>query len=78
MKAYVEDEQPCRDPECSGVAEPEVDGAYRYLECVECGYQFAYERVDLPDDTCGLGVPEEIRRMASIEPGRKMIPLTVK
>lgn len=78
MDALIEEETPCRDPECSGIAEPEVDGGYRFYECPECGFLFGYSRVEQPDDVCGIGVPEEVRRAASIAPGKRMIPLMVK
>jgi hypothetical protein len=60
------DARPCRDTECSGVAEPEVDGEHRYWECQECGFAFAYERIENPmGGECAIGVPEEVRRRAS-------------
>jgi hypothetical protein len=57
---------PCRDPECAGVAEVEVDGDHRYFECMECGFCFGYERISVStDETCAIGVPEDLRRSAS-------------
>lgn len=77
--SLIEGEQPCPDVDCGGVAEPEVDAGYSYYECGECGFQFGYARMDQPDETCALGIPEAIRRAASIEPpGKRVIPLMVK
>jgi hypothetical protein len=61
------DAQPCFDPECSGLAEPEIDGTHRYLECQECGSTFGYVKIQNPVvvDSCAMGVPEDIRRAAS-------------
>lgn len=58
----------CRDPDCRGLAEPEIDGDLRYHECVDCGYGFNYQRI--PSEatsagTCAMGVPEDLRRRAS-------------
>jgi hypothetical protein len=39
---------------------------HRYYSCVVCGSEFGWEQVeDVPDDSCGLGVPEPVRRAAS-------------
>ena len=57
---------PCRDPECDGIAEVEVDGDHRYYECMECGFAFGYQRISVStDETCAIGVPEDLRRSAS-------------
>jgi len=60
--------QPCGDPECSGVAEPEQDGDCAYWACPECGYEFGYQLLGTgskEDGSCQIGVPESIRRAAS-------------
>lgn len=60
------DARPCRDSECLGVAEPEIDGEHRYFECPECGFCFGYERIQVSTtDNCAIGVPEDVRRRAS-------------
>lgn len=57
----------CADPSCSGVAEPEQDGEHLYFQCQECGMEFGWSKVPNPtsDPTCQLGLPEDVRRMAS-------------
>ena len=60
-------------PVCGEVAEPEVDGDYRYWECEneECdtpGYTWGYEKVEdgvRIEGSCSLGIPEDVRRRAS-------------
>jgi hypothetical protein len=79
---------PCRDPECAGQAEEEVDGDVRYRVCQACGFEFAYERIEVGGEqgVCQIGVPEDLRRAASgpmeeamaAEGRSKMIPLIVK
>lgn len=67
---------PCVDPDCvdrdgnRSIAEPEMDGDVRYHECLECGHAFNYRRVRAaqPADTCAVGIPEAVRRRASVEP----------
>ncbi len=36
----------CAQPGCRGRAEPENDGEYTYLECLECGLAFDFQRVN--------------------------------
>lgn len=59
----------CNDPACGGRAEPEQDGDHTYFECVECGYAFAFQRVETvavnPEGRCSVGIPEDVRRAAS-------------
>lgn len=59
----------CKDPECRGRAEPEQDGDHTYVECVQCGYAFGFQRVSTPSlnpgNTCSVGIPEDVRRAAS-------------
>lgn len=70
---------PCRDSECDGVAEVEQDGNMAYYECQECEMQFGYRKLEQPDHMCGIGVPESVRQVASVEPQtpRTSIPLNV-
>lgn len=84
MSVQVEEDLvPCRDSECDGQAEEEIDGNYRYRVCQSCGFTFAYEPIEVAGggDHCAIGVPETLRRSASgpmeeaLKP--KMIPLTV-
>lgn len=68
QETLVQDgEMPCRDPECGGLAEVEIDGDHRYFECQECGFAFGYERIGISvqADNCAVGVPETLRRAAS-------------
>lgn len=80
----TEDLIPCRDPDCQGSAEEEVDGTVRYRVCLTCGFEFAYERVEVSgeQEVCAIGVPEALRRVASGPMERamapKMIPLSVR
>jgi hypothetical protein len=75
----------CRDPECDGTAELEMDGLTRYYSCATCGFEFGYERVRQEVDTCAVGVPEGLRRAASgpmeqalaEQQQKRMLPLTV-
>ncbi len=55
------DVEPCGDPECDGLAEPEQDGSYRYFVCGTCGFCDCYEPVPAPQSACALGVPATIR-----------------
>jgi hypothetical protein len=57
------------------MAEPESDGELRYYACAECGFEFAYEMTRQPEGTCQLGVPEEVRRIASIAPAQEKQPV---
>lgn len=46
--------------------EPELDGDLRYYECPECGYEWGWSRIEKQqENTCSMGVPEDIRRAAS-------------
>lgn len=60
---------PCADPACGGRAEPEQDGDHLYYDCTQCGYTFGFTRTDTTlahrDNTCAVGIPEDIRRAAS-------------
>lgn len=59
----------CADPECvdadghRSLAEPEQDGEHQWSECVTCGYQFGWAKVQLPqmEGACAIGVPEAVR-----------------
>lgn len=65
---WVDAEQPCRDPECDGTAEPEQDGDFSYYACSRCGYEFGYQQVRRDAGSCQLGVPETVRRRADTTP----------
>jgi len=85
---FEEDLVPCRDPDCGGQAEEEVDGAVRLRVCQKCGFEFGYERIEVSgeQEVCAIGVPEALRRAASgpmeealeNEGKPKMIPLVVR
>jgi hypothetical protein len=62
----------CADPECpepQPSAQPEADGDLRYYACA-CGMEFGYEVARQDAGACQLGIPEQVRRAASIEPGQ--------
>lgn len=62
---WVGEAQPCGrgEEECPGPAEPEEDGEVRYLKCTrpECGFEYGWTVVQLAQDTCQAGIPEETR-----------------
>lgn len=48
-------------PSCGGRAEPEAeDGVLKYV--CSCGYEFGFRRLELEEDSCSLGIPEQTRR----------------
>lgn len=58
----------CADPDCGGRAEAEQDGDHSYYSCIDCGFEFGYERIqsELREvDSCAIGVPESVRKAAS-------------
>jgi len=61
-------DRPCGDPECDGTATWEQDGDHcTYWACEECGFEFGFEMLmPTADDACQIGVPEQIRRAASL------------
>jgi hypothetical protein len=67
----------CLDSDCAGVAEPEEDsaegGMLRYFTCSRCGMEFGYELVRDEDaaGNCSMGIPESVRRVASVPPEGK-------
>jgi hypothetical protein len=82
----TEEDRPCRDPECTGIAEAEIDGDHKYFACGECGYEFGHTKIAgniMSDENCGIGVPESLRRRASegmagaMEQDRKAQPVPV-
>jgi hypothetical protein len=75
---WVDEPVPCGDPECAekgGLGFPEADGELRYYACTTCGYEFGYEMTRQPEGTCQLGIPEEVRRIASIVPAQEKQPV---
>lgn len=65
---WVESTVPCKDPECAeqgGVGEPDGDTEVHYFVCNVCGFEFGYEQIKQSPDTCQLGVPESVRKVAS-------------
>jgi len=67
----VGEDIPCRDEECVGTAEVEVDGDHQYHVCGLCGFEFNHKRVDpnkRAEDACAIGVSEPLRRAASAAP----------
>lgn len=61
----------CRDPECGGVADEEQDGLLRFLACPRCGYEFDHRYLSggASEQTCAVGIPEDLRRRASPRAG---------
>ena len=77
INAITEDDLvPCRDPIATGSGEEEVDGNVRYRVCQTCGFEYAYERVEISgeQEVCAIGVPEALRRAASEPMERAMAP----
>lgn len=67
---WVDEAVRCGDPECEleqPSAQPEADGDLRYYAC-RCGFEFGFERDAPQEGACSLGVPEDVRRKASIDP----------
>jgi hypothetical protein len=63
--AVDEDTRPCIDEDCAGVAEVERDGDIIYFECNVCFSTFGYQRIGEVTDDCAIGVPQDVRRIAS-------------
>ncbi len=60
---------PCYDRDCPGVAEPEQDGDHHYYTCIDCGFAFGWQLIrPTTADTCAAGIPEQVRRTASLTP----------
>jgi hypothetical protein len=52
--------------ETTTMVEPELDGDLRYYECHVCGHEWGWERLEAQqENTCSMGVPEDVRRAAS-------------
>jgi hypothetical protein len=67
----VGEDRPCRDEECDGIAEVEVDGNHQFHVCGTCGFEFNHQMVDSnkrAEDACAIGVSEPLRRAASAAP----------
>lgn len=73
----------CLDSDCAGIAEPQEEpqggpgSVLRYYVCSQCDMEFGYELVTNPDapgadgGACSLGIPESVRRVASVPPEGK-------
>ncbi len=58
-------------PSCGARAEPEEEDGLRKYVCTDqdsCGYEFGFVLAAQPDADCQLGIPEEVRRGASLVP----------
>ena len=62
MSGYIEGAAEC--PSCHSRVEPEQDGDVVFFPC-SCGYHFGYT-VIRSEPACQLGIPETIRRAASV------------
>lgn len=51
-------------PSCGAAVEPEQDGDTVFWPCA-CGYHFGHQRLQAQDDSCQIGIPEEVRRSYS-------------
>lgn len=74
---WVDEPVRCGDPEClqkQPSAEPESDGELRYYAC-SCGFEFGYEQAAPVEGNCQIGVPEEVRRIASVPPSQDPQPV---
>jgi hypothetical protein len=49
--------------------EPEEDGDLRLWVCNRCGDETGYVRIPVQEGSCQLGIPEDVRRAASVVPG---------
>lgn len=73
MESY-EQNRFCLDSECAGIAEPEEDlaegGTLKYWVCRTCGMEFGFRLVkdEQAAGSCSLGIPEDVRRAASVPP----------
>jgi hypothetical protein len=62
----------CPDSDCDSRAEPQEElaegGMLGYWACTECGLEFGHSIVkdEAAAGTCSLGVPESVRRKASV------------
>jgi len=75
---WVDAPVPCLDPECAergGMAEPESDGDLHYYACTICGYEGGYEQAVPAEGNCSLGIPEKVRRAASIPLSQEQQPV---
>lgn len=79
VQEITAEEKPCRDPDCPGIAEPEIDGEHRFWWCTICGFEFDYEIVsDLQTgDSCQAGISEGVRRAFAETPGVAANPASV-
>lgn len=77
MSETYEQNRFCIDSDCAGIAEPEEEltegGTLRYFSCTRCQTEFGYEVVRDEDaaPSCQLGIPEGVRRAASLAPQDK-------
>lgn len=46
---------------CLGIAELEEEDGLRKWVCPDCGGEFGFARISQPEETCSLGIPENIR-----------------
>lgn len=70
IDAEFAEAKPCRDPECSGTAEVDMDGSHKYWSCTICGYEFGWElekptEVAGEGESCSVGVPMGMRQLVS-------------
>jgi hypothetical protein len=72
QKLNVSESAEC--PSCGELAEPEQDGDLTYYAC-SCGYEWGYQQEVQQDNSCQLGVPEDIRRAAQPAPEAPSLPL---
>jgi hypothetical protein len=47
------------------IVEPDVEDQTEFFSCPECGYEWGWSKIETPQDTCAMGVPEDVRRRAS-------------
>lgn len=53
-------------PSCGRLAELEDEDGLRKWVCAQCGYEFGFTQVEQFESSCSLGVPEGVRRAASL------------
>lgn len=74
MSETYEQNRLCLDSDCGGTAEPEDElaegGTLRYYVCLRCEMEFGHElkRDEAVAGSCSLGIPEGVRKAASLAP----------
>ena len=46
LELWQDRPQPCPDPDCAGLGQPDGDAELFFYACDHCGYEFGYQRLD--------------------------------